>query len=350
MLEYGIMKGFELTPEQAAELRAAHRATKEKRVAYKINAVILLGTGWTLEQVSQALLLDEETLRTYVGRYKQGGAKKLLKSLIGGRFSILTDDEKTWLIEHVEAHLYARVSDLRYEVKRRLGKSISGRSLRRVLNELGFSYKKTKLVPGKADAAKQQSFIEQYHALKSSLTEEDAIYFLDSVHPTHNAESGYAWVKTGEERYVKSNTGRTRININGAVDIHRMHVVATQSEMTNSQAIIRLLKKIEKRTKVKGTIHLILDNARYHHALILKDFIKGSRFKLHYLPPYSPNLNPIERLWKFMKGEVIKNQYYEKIKDFKKAITQFFQYFSRYRHRLQSTLTDNFRVVQLANT
>jgi len=67
------MKGFHLNPEQVDELRAAHEAERNRNVAYKINAVIFLGTGWKLKDVKAALLLDDETLRSYIKKYQSSG-------------------------------------------------------------------------------------------------------------------------------------------------------------------------------------------------------------------------------------------------------------------------------------
>src|SRR5271154_7162335 len=74
------MKDFELTSEEIQELRAAHKSAKNKADAYRINSVILLGTGWSLEEVVDALLLDDETIRNYVKNYKNGGLEQLLES------------------------------------------------------------------------------------------------------------------------------------------------------------------------------------------------------------------------------------------------------------------------------
>ena len=74
------MKNFNLTDEEVQELRVAHKSAKNKADAYRINAVILLGTDWSLEEVVDALLLDGETLRNYVKNYKDGGLEQLLKS------------------------------------------------------------------------------------------------------------------------------------------------------------------------------------------------------------------------------------------------------------------------------
>ena len=76
-------------------LRSAHRAERNRRAAYKINAVILLGTGWTLAEVSEALLLDDETLRSYVEKYRTDGLSTLLQTHYAGRRPHLDDGSVT---------------------------------------------------------------------------------------------------------------------------------------------------------------------------------------------------------------------------------------------------------------
>jgi transposase len=83
------MKNFELSPEEIKKLRFAHRLEKRKSKAYRINAVILLGTGWTVKQVAEALLLDEDTLSNYIKKYKEGGFSNLLKTLHQGSKPLL---------------------------------------------------------------------------------------------------------------------------------------------------------------------------------------------------------------------------------------------------------------------
>lgn len=339
------MQGFNLKPNQLSELKSAHRCETVKRRADKIKAIILLGTGWTQSQVSEILLLDEDTLRKYVLRYKSGGLESLLKAIYFGKMQILSSEEKSWLKSHVAANLYTRASDIAWSLYKETKKKLSIRTITRNLNQLGFSYKKTKLVPGKADHNEQNKFINFYNKLKADKSKEDCIYFVDSMHPTHNVESGYAWIKTGADKEVLSNSGRQRISINGAIDIENMHAVSTRTDITNGKTMIELFTKIDLQCRKKGTIHIILDNARYNYSRELIEYVSKSRIKLHYLPSYSPNLNPIERLWKFMKGEVIKNKYYKTFDEFKIAIQKFFQYLKKYHHRLRSLLTDNFKVI-----
>ena len=99
------MKNFELTPVQIQELKRAHRSAQYARIAYRFNALILLGTGWTLKQVSEALLLDEETLRHYVNRYTRIGIEALSKDDHKGKACSLIDDQIEQLKLFMDQHI-----------------------------------------------------------------------------------------------------------------------------------------------------------------------------------------------------------------------------------------------------
>ncbi len=94
------------------------------------------------------------------------------------------------------------------------------------------------------------------------------------------------------------------------------------------------------------SIHIIVDNASYYVSKWLKEKLQGSKIVLHYLPGYSPNLNLIERLWKFFKKKILYNQYYEKFEDFLTACKGFFRCRTKYREKLRSLMTENFHRYQ----
>jgi len=100
------MQGFYLTPDQLSELRIAHKSESYKHSAYKINAIILLGTGWKLKEVKEALLLDEETLRDYIKRYQSGGIEGLISTYYQGSESRLTIEESQLLCDELDNQVY----------------------------------------------------------------------------------------------------------------------------------------------------------------------------------------------------------------------------------------------------
>jgi transposase len=211
---------------------------------------------------------------------------------------------------------------------------------------MGFVYKKPVLTPCKANIDKQKEFVAEYRELKNNLSKGDQIYFVDGVHPQHNTIADYGWIKKGETKHLKTNNGRQRININGAINLETKQVIYVEDERINAQTMIALLKQILKAQK-EGKIHIILDNARYYHAMLVKDFLKDNhRIVFHFLPPYSPNLNIIERLWRILKEEVVYNAFYLRFCNLKKAVNKFFEDQVWMGEKFENTLTDNFQIIK----
>lgn len=115
-----------------------------------------------------------------------------------------------------------------------------------LLHILGFAYKKPKHVPGKANRQAQEAFIEKYNDLKKGKAPEDRIYFMDGVHPMHNSQPAYGWIKKGGNAILKTNTGRQRVNINGVYDIENQKVIVREDKSINAQSTIALLEQILK--------------------------------------------------------------------------------------------------------
>jgi len=232
-------------------------------------------------------------------------------------------------------------------VKKRYKIKYSLRGITYLLHSLGFSYKKPKLVPGKADAAEQENFLSRYNSLKESINTGSKVYFVDGVHPQHNSLPSYGWLPKGEEIKLKSNTGRKRVNLSGALNSETHEIIVQEDERLNADSTISFFKKIERINPTAKTIHLILDNAGYYKGEKIREYLKSSKINLVYLPPYAPNLNLIERLWKFFKKIVLYNRYYPTYREFRDACLAFFhkRNLKRYRRELDSLLTENFEIV-----
>jgi transposase len=162
----------------------------------------------------------------------------------------------------------------------------------------------------------------------------------------HNSQPAYGWIRKGQQMVLKANTGRQRINLKGANNLEDHSVIIQETEMINGQSTINLFLEILHKQPT-GKVYIVLDNARYYRSQLVQKFGKNNkRICLLLLPPYSPNLNIVERLWKFFKKKVIYNIYYEQLAVFRKYCLNFFRHLEKYRPELQTLMTDNFQLIQ----
>ena len=101
-------------------------------------------------------------------------------------------------------------------------------------------------------------------------------------------------------------------------------VIVQEDETLNAESTLGFFQKIEEAYPDKTKIHLFCDNAPYYRNKTVQKHLETSKIVLHFLPPYSPNLNPIERLWKWMKERTLYNTYYQEFDDFRSAVLGFF--------------------------
>ena len=219
--------------------------------------------------------------------------------------------------------------------------------LTHLLHRLGFVYKKTKPVPGKADPEKQKAFLETYRQLKEHKGPHDRIYFVDGAHTNPNAMPAYGWIAKGVTQEIPTNTARKRINLNGALDISDFDLVIREDPTLNAQSTIALFKQIEEKNPLAQSIYVIADNAPYYRSKLVKEYLPNSKIKIMFLPSYSPHLNLIERLWKFFHKTVQYNQYYSTFDRFKEVSLNFFANIKDHHQALRSLLTENFQIIGL---
>lgn len=333
-----------LTPDQRDILHEAHHSALYRKSADRIKTILLLNKGLTYQQVAVILLLDEMTIRRYEKEFQKSGIDGLLESRYRGSLGNLTAAQEEALREYLKEHIYQTVKSVVAYVEKTYKITHSIEGMTHLLHRLHFSYKKTKVIPGKYNPEKQEQFKKKYEELKKNKKPEDKIYFLDACHPHHNNRPFYGWIYKGEEKAIKTNSGRERLNLNGALNLESMDIAALSEETINQHAMMRLCLTIEEKQPI-GEIHFILDNASYNHGYELQLFLDDHpRIHIHYLPPYSPNLNIIERLWRFF-HEKLQNNYFEKFPEFEQAVLTCFQNINQYNNELKTLLTDSFQTL-----
>lgn len=336
-----------LTEKEVLVLKQAHKQVRDKRLADRIKAVLYVHYGLSYLEIVKLLLLDKTTIRRHVKQFKEEGLDGLLEFHYSGGQTKLTQIQELELKNHLSQgeHIYLTAKEVSQYVKLTYRVSYSVIGITKLLHRLGFVYKKPKLVPAKADVVKQQAFLDEYLKLKSQLEKADQIYFLDATHPQHNTRPSMGWILKGTDKLIKSNTGRDRLNLNGALNAKTHEVVIREDLRINSVSTINLLEELLNKHPT-GRVYLIWDNARYYYSKAVQHYLRGHpRLIPKFLPSYSPNLNLIERLWRLFHQKVTYNQYYETFPNFRGACLNFFQNIHLYQKEMKSLLTDNFQLV-----
>ena len=331
-----------LTEEQREELLSELRLERNRKFADRIRVILLLDKGKSATKIAEYLFLNEGTVRNYEKRYKEGGLEKLVNDYYIGRSAYLSPEEQSKLTLELESKVYPTTKLVIFYIKKEFGVVYTVGGITTLLHKLGFSYKKPKGVPGKAKTEEQEAFVKRYNRVKKK----GLVYFADSTHPMLNPILSAGWIRKGKEYEVKTNSGRQRVNINGAIEMKTLNVVSRSCKRVNGSSMCDLLRAIRlKHPKVKK-IHLILDNAPYNKSNQVRDLAWKLKIKILYLPAYSPNLNPIERLWKFMKKEVMANRYFPDLETFQKELMLFLRGIRKHRQELSTLITDNFHIVK----
>ena len=331
-----------LTAQEEQELRALHRKERDRNICDRIKAVLLSNQGWDYITIAKALMLDEKTVSTYVFDYK---TKKKLKHESGGSKGKLTHAQSLELSTFLEVNLHTKIQEICCHVEQTYSVKYTVAGMRSWMSRNDFVYKKPKGFPAKANEKDQAKFIEHYDILMKTTPEDEPILFGDSVHPTQATVLSYGWIRRGKEHHVPTTGMRTRINITGAINLEKMDIFTREFDKVNGSSFVNFLKFLEEECYPKAPkIHFIVDRGSCHTSKEVKAYLAGkTRVQLHYLPTYSPNLNPIERLWKVMHEHVTYNKFYEKKEEFISAVLGFFnKTVGDIKDLLLSRINDNF--------
>lgn len=319
------------------------------RLARRANALVLLDAGWSCEKVAAALFMDDDTVRQWHAMFLEDGFDGLLDFGAGGSACRMNDEQQSKLKAWVSEALPRSTRRIGAWIEAEFGLAYQGRSgLIALLNRLGLEYHKPQVIPRKLDEDKQRQFIESYNNLLNSLGDDEAVLFVDAVHPTHAARPSGCWGPAGEKLAIEQTSGRQRINIHGAIDLETGKTRMIEVETVDAISTIRLLESIERFYPLLALIHVYLDNARYHHAKLVQEWLArpGCRIRLHFIPAYCPHLNPIERLWGLMHKHITHNKCYATCAEFADATLGFLrQTVPRNWHHYADSVSDNFRVI-----
>jgi transposase len=312
-------------------------------VQLKMEVVLLRSQGVSHEQIQHICGISKATLYRYLHAYQEGGVE-CLKALHFPRQESALGHQRTTLEEHFRAQPPATVAAAAAQIEALTGIKRGPTQTRQFLRKLGMKPRKLGQIPAKADPEAQEEF--KAEKLEPRLAEAQAgqrvVFFMDAAHFVYAPFLALVWCFT--RVFVKAPSGRQRLNVLAALHATTKEILTVQNlTYVTAETVCELLRLLAGAHPALP-ITIVLDNARYQKCALVQELARSLGIELLYLPAYSPNLNLIERLWKWVKKQCLYGKYYPTSADFQAAIQQCLaQAHSDHLAELESLLTLKFQ-------
>lgn len=301
-------------------------------------------TNLSHQKIASVAGVSRNSVTNYIHIWNTSGYEGITNTGYGTNVSDL-EKHTTSLLTVFEEEPPHTANEAVQRIEKLTGIKRSPTQVRAWMKRHNLRYRKTGQIPSKADVERQKEFVEQTlePLIEQAKAEEIHLLFLDAAHIVMGVFLCFLW--SVKRIFIKSSSGRKRYNVLGAVNaINQQIHVFTNTTYINAECLIEFLHQLRIYYYDMKPIYIVLDNARYQKCDIVRYIAFQLNIKLVYLPPYSPNLNIIERLWKWLKKRCLYAQYYEKFDDFKKAIDDTLKKAnSDFQQEIQSLLTLNFQ-------
>ncbi|GFH99557.1 hypothetical protein IMSAGC004_01961 [Bacteroidaceae bacterium] len=344
------MLTLKLSEEEFQRLKYEKEMNKSSRVRKRCSAIYMKQSCPSLscQCIAQLLCCHRTSVEKWIHTCLSEGLTALLHTNPYRPKSEL-DNYKNAIMSSLNEHPVHSVPEAAERISQVCGLFRKPTQVRAFLIRNGYKYRKMGQVPGKADLEQQKRWLDKLRPVIAASSEGRCrLLFSDAVHFTLSAFPCMAW--SLKRLFLKTSSGRNRINVLGAVDALTKEVVTMDNTTyITADTVVDFLHLIRK-TDAEKTIYIVMDNARYQHCKLVTEEAEKLNIRILFLPPYSPNLNIIERLWKFTKKKVLYGKYYDSVNRFHTAIRNFFDNVNMtYREELDNLLSLNFQTFKNEN-
>jgi transposase len=328
------------------EVVARRRYALDKRVANRLCAVLWVADGRTRQEVAGLLGVSARQVRNWLRLFRNRGLDALCTLRFKGDPGKLRPAQIERLKAEVATGRFLAAQQICDWVLEVFGVTYSARGMRGLLHRVGVSYHKATGFFWKADPGKQEEFLKTHEQQKREAGRKTRRYFVDACHPVWGVEMLYrCWLLVGQRFLVGVGGGRKRLNILGAYcpDDGEYLDIRLSRDNINSQQFVNLLRVLKERHPETEEFILYLDNARYYHTPVVKEWLaRNPQFRLESLPAYSPNLNLIERLWKFLRAKAF-TRWHVTFEAMEQAVSAVLDHLGDYRDELATLMTEKFQ-------
>jgi transposase len=344
------MKIIKLTLQQRDEIEERRRHAQDRRIYQRLSALLWIDAGRTREEAATLMGVSARQVGQWLRIFRNKGLVQLCTLHYRGDPGRLRPAQIEQLKRQTAQGAFHTAEQVRTWVQDTLGVSYSSTGIKELLRRIGASYHKVSGFFWKADVKKQRQFVRKYRRHKREAGPRTRRYFVDACHPVWGVDLLYScWLLVGQRFYVGVGNGRKRLNILGAYcpeDHDYVDLRLTKENITGEQ-FVKLLEKLRAKHPDTEKFLLYLDNAKYYSKPVVKEWLTAHpEFRLVSLPAYSPNLNLIERLWKFLRKKAL-NRWHRTFEAMQAAVAEVLDRLGEYRDELATLMTERFAIVEV---
>ena len=320
------MRQFSFTAEEVQAIAHDRYHHPHPHVQRKMEVLWLKSHGLPHDQIATLAGVSLRTVQRYLDEYLEGGLPRVRRCNWHGSQSALAEQEQS-LEEYFWDHPPRTTKEAVAVIAQQTGIRRGLTQVRAFLKyHLGLKYCKVASipVPPKKSIAEQAQVQAQFLAnqlepcLQAARAGQRAVFFVDAAHFVWAPFLGYLWCLT--RLFVRSATGRRRYNVLGALNAVTHQVLRVTNEgYINAETVCTLLRTLAE-AGLRVPITLVLDNVKYQRCELVQSLARSLGMELLFLPSYSPNLNLIERVWRFVRKRSLNSTYYESFEQFQAAI------------------------------
>jgi transposase len=344
------MKTIQLTSKQRKDISERRRSAQDRRIYQRLSAVLWSDDGRTREEIAGLVGVSTRQVGQWLRIFRNKGLDELCTLHYQGDPGRLGPSQVKQLKQEIEKGVFHNADQIRTWIEATFGVTYSASGVKDLLRRIGASFHKVSGFFWKADVKKQKRFVRKYRRHKREAGPKARRYFVDACHPVWGVDLLYScWLLVGQRFYVGVGNGRKRLNILGAYspdDQDYVDLRLTKENITGEQFVVLLEKLLAKHPETEKFL-LYLDNAKYYSKPCVKQWLAAHRqFRLVFLPAYSPNLNLIERLWKFLRKKAFQ-RWHKTFDELQGAVAGVLDHLGDYRDELATLMTERFAIVEL---
>src|SRR3954451_23058122 len=344
------MTTIRLTPQQRRDVSDRRRHAQDRRVYQRLSAVLWSEDGRSREEIADLLGVSTRQVGQWLRIFRNKGLDELCTLHYQGDPGRLGPAQVGRLKQEIAKGVFHNAEQIRIWVEASFGVAYSISGIKDLLRRIGASYHKVSGFFGKADVQEQKKWVRKYRRHKRKAGPGTRRYFVDACHPVWGVDLLYScWLLVGQRLYVGVGNGRKRLNILGAYspDDHDYVDLRLTKENITGEQFVKLLEKLLAKHPEAEKFLLYLDNARYYSKPCVNKWLTSHRqFRLVPLPAYSPNLNLIERLWKFLRKTAL-NRWHKTFEEMQAAVAGVLDRLGDYRDELSTLMTERFAIVEV---